>query len=137
MHGPISPESFAARMVGVPWRRWRSDFEAVDCFGLIVLYFREVLGISLGDVPETDIATGFAAARGWEQCDRAEPGAVGFMTWRHGAPTHCGIVLPGGRLLHAQEGHPISDSGSVRISRLVVMQRACADLRFYRYAPTC
>jgi len=137
MQGLLSPDAFAARMVGVPWRRWRSDFEACDCYGLVILYFRAVLGVDLGEVPETGIAEGFDQIRGWQQCGMAEAGAVGFMTWRNGAPTHCGVVMPGGRLLHAQEGYPIPLNGSVKVSRLAVLQRACPDLRFYRYAPTC
>lgn len=130
----MTPAEFAARAVGVPWVRWRSDFAGMDCFGCIVLYYREVLGIDLGPVPQTDIAAGFALASGWAECG-PEPGTSGFMTWRDGAPTHCGILLPGGQLLHAQEGHPHSSSGSVRATRLSVMARMFPDLRFYRYTP--
>lgn len=130
----MTPQEFAARAVGVPWVRWRSDWQAMDCFGLVVLYFREVLGVDLGAVPQTDIASGFALARGWLECG-PDPGATAFMSWFDGAPTHCGVMLPEGVLLHAQAGHPDESSGSVRMTRLVVMQRSCADLRFYRYAP--
>ncbi len=132
----MNPEQFAERMIGVQWRRWRADFEAVDCYGLVILYFRAVLGIDLGAVPQTDIAQGFAGIAGWEQCERAAPGAIGFMTWRDGAPTHCGVVLPDGALLHAQEGFPVPEHGSVRLSRLAAVARACPDLRFYRYRAT-
>jgi len=130
----LTPDAFIGRAVGIPWRRWRSDWQACDCFGLIVLWFREVLGVDLGDVPQTDIASGFAAVLGWVECG-PEPGTTGFMTWRDGAPTHCGIVASRGQLLHAQEGHPVPEHGSVRITRLEVMARTCPDLRFYRRAP--
>jgi cell wall-associated NlpC family hydrolase len=133
----LTPDEFASRMVGVPWRRWRSDFEACDCYGMCVLYYRAVLGIDPGDVPQTDIATGFAAARGWIECPRTA-GASCFMSWRNGAPTHCGVLIGRDHVLHAQEGYPVSETGSVRLTRLAVMQRTCRDLRFYRYeAPTC
>lgn len=117
---------------GLPWVRWRSDWQACDCFGLIALWHREVLGIDLGPVPQTDIATGFFEASGWVQCD-PEAGATAFMSWRNGAPTHCGILLDGERLLHAQEGHPIAEHGTTRITRLEAMRRAALDLRFYLY----
>jgi cell wall-associated NlpC family hydrolase len=108
----------------------------MDCYGLIIMYLREVSGIDLGSVPQTDIAAGFAQARGWAECGPI-PGSTCFMTWRNGAPTHCGVLLPGGRLLHSQEGAPPAapETGSVRITRLAVMTRACPDLRFYRYLP--
>lgn len=128
----MTPDEFARRMVGVPWVRWRSDFAACDCFGLVVLYWRHVLGVELGEVPRTDIAAGFSGVRGWSECG-PEPGACGFMTWVDGSPTHCGILLPGGMLLHSRED-PVG-GGSVRQTRLALMARICADLRFYRYDP--
>ena len=128
----MTAEEFAARAVGVPWVRWRADWRGMDCFGLLVLYFREVLGVELGEVPQTDIAAGFSAARGWVQCE-AEPGATAWMAWRDGAPTHCGMLLPDGRVLHAFGGQ--DHAGEVRATRLSVMRRIYADLRFYRYAP--
>lgn len=129
----MTPDEFAQRAVGLPWRRWHASWGGMDCYGLCVLYHREVLGIELGPVPQTDIASGFAAAQGWQECG-PEPGVAAFMSWRHGAPTHCGMVLPGGQLLHSQEGRPIPEHGSVRLTRLAAMVRGVPDLRFYRYA---
>lgn len=130
----MTAQEFATRAVGLPWVRWRSDWQAVDCFGLIVLYHREVLGIDLGAVPQLDIASGFHAAQGWRECG-IEAGATCFMAWRNGAPTHCGILLPGAMVLHSEgsDEHP----GSVRITRLAAMQRAYGEIRFYRHDPKC
>lgn len=128
----MTPAEFASRMVGVPWVKWRADFDAVDCFGCVVLYFREVLGIDLGDVPHTDIASGFTQAKGWQECE-AQAGATCFMAWRDGSPTHCGLLLDAQRVLHAEgsEEHP----GSVRVTRISAMERVYGTLKFYRYAP--
>ncbi len=128
----MTPAEFAARAVGIPWRRWAASWEAADCFGLVVLFHREVLGLDVGPVPQTDIAAGFAAAQGWLQCDPM-PGATGFMTWRDGAPTHCGVLALPGMLLHAEEGHPVAERGAVRLTRMAVMQRACPDRRCDRH----
>ena len=120
---------FVHRAVGIPWVRWGSSWDGADCYGLIVLYCREVLGIELGDVPQTDIASGFAEASGWVACG-PEDGAVGWMAWRDGAPSHCGIVLPGGSMLHSQgiEGH----GGSVRVTRLAILRRLYSDITYHR-----
>lgn len=131
----MTPDEFVRRAVGLPWVRWRCDWFAADCFGLIVLWFREVLHVELGQVPQTDIADGFAHASGWTECE-AEPFATAWMAWRDGAPRHCGILLPGGRVLHSEgsENHP----GNVRVSRLSSVAKIHGDLKFYRYeAPTC
>lgn len=128
----MTPAEFAARAVGVPWVKWRADWEAQDCYGLIVLFFREVHGIDLGSVPQTDIASGFAEAQGWIECG-PEAGATCWMAWRDGAPTHCGVLLDAQRVLHSEgsEDHP----GSVRVSRLSVIQRVYGTIKFYKYAP--
>lgn len=127
----MTAQEFAARAVGTSWVRWRSDWAAMDCFGLITLYHREVLGLELGAVPQSDIAVGFNAAQGWQECG-LEAGATCFMAWRNGAPTHCGVLLPGAMVLHSEGSldHP----GSVRVTRLATMQRAYGEIKFYRYS---
>lgn len=132
MPGRFTQSEFIARAVGIPWKKWQSSWEAADCFGLIVLYFREVLGIELGGVPTTDIATGFDHADGWTECHQQD-GATCFMAWRNGSPAHCGVIVAGGMVLHSEgsEDHP----GSVRLSRLVAVQRVYGDIKFYRYTP--
>ena len=120
---------FVRRAVGIPWVRWGSSWDGADCYGLIVLYCREVLGLELGDVPQTGIESGFAETPGWIACG-PEDGAVGWMAWRDGAPSHCGIVLPGGSMLHSQgiEGH----GGSVRVTRLAILRRLYSDITYHR-----
>jgi hypothetical protein len=80
----VTPAEFVARAVGLPWARWRADWQAMDCYGLIVLWHREVLGVEIGDVPRTDIAAGFAEARGWQELhgSAGAAGATCFMDWR-------------------------------------------------------
>lgn len=127
----MTADEFAARAVGLPWVRWRSDWQACDCYGLVLLYWREVLGLELGAVPRTSISDGFHGGAGsaWAECG-PEPGASAWMAWRDGAPTHCGVLLLGGQLLHAQEGP--EGAGSVRITRLAAMHRLHPDIRFYK-----
>jgi cell wall-associated NlpC family hydrolase len=128
----MTQTEFINRAVGLPWVRWRSDWAACDCFGLIVLYFREVLGIDLGQVPQTDIASGFASMPGWSECG-PDAGATCFMAWSDGAPTHCGILLSPSQVLHSEGDR--KNGGSVRVSRISAMTRIYGDLHFYKY--TC
>lgn len=128
----MTPQEFALRAVGIPWRKWRADWQSCDCFGLIVLWYRHVLGLELGEVPQTDIAAGFALAAGWQRCDPA-PGVTCWMAWRGDAPTHCGVLFSASEVLHAEgsDEHP----GSVRLSRLRAVAQVYGEIRFYRYAP--
>jgi cell wall-associated NlpC family hydrolase len=127
----LTPQAFAARAVGIPWVKWRSDWSGCDCFGLLVLWHREVLGVDLGAVPETDIATGFAQASGWVECGGPEAGATCFMSWRDGAPGHCGVLLSPSEVLHA-EGNDRTPR-SVRVSTLRAVATVYGAMRFYRY----
>lgn len=131
----MTSAQFAARAAGMRWRRWASGWGACDCFGLVLLYWREVLGLDLGPVPHTDIASGFMQAAGWQECGPA-PGATAFMSWHAGKPAHCGVLLQGGMLLHAQEFREGAGDGEVRLTRLSAMARVCPDLRFYRRTDT-
>jgi cell wall-associated NlpC family hydrolase len=129
----------AMALPGIPWVRWASTWRECDCYGLIVLWFREVRGVDLGDVPQTDLASGFSRATGWAECE-PEPGATAWMAYADGSPTHCGILLPAphdGMVLHSLGGD--DHAGGVRITRLPLMRRLYSDLRFYRYAgaPAC
>lgn len=132
----MTPEEFVGRAVGTPWTRWRADWTAMDCFGLVVLYQREVQGIDLGAPLRSYLSTGHGGVQGWQECQPA-PGSICFMAWQNGAPTHCAIMLPDGRMLHSEGAENIP--GNVRITRLSAMQRAYGDLSFYTYIPppTC
>lgn len=140
----MTQSEFIERMVGVPWVRWGSDFSGSDCYGVVILYHREVLCIDLGAVPERDIGSGFAVLAGqWVECAEGDADAVAFMAWRDGSPTHCGIVLPGGMCLHS-EGHIDEHGrhiGSVRLTPMRTMRRAYGTIRLYRHtashAPHC
>jgi cell wall-associated NlpC family hydrolase len=125
----MTASEFAAKVVGAPWVRWRSGFDGADCYGIVVLYYREVLGVDLGTVPHTDVAAGFARSSGWVECDPVA-GATAWMSWRNGCPQHVGILLDDARAIHSEGSH--ETGGSVRVTRLDVLRRAYGLIRFYR-----
>jgi cell wall-associated NlpC family hydrolase len=127
----VSQAEFVRLAIGIPWVRWKSEWSGADCFGLIVLYFREVIGLDLGSVPNVDIGEGFNSDPGWLECG-PQAGATCFMCWSDGAPMHCGILLDSQTVLHA-EGSEVR-GGSTRVSRLSAMRKLWPDIRFYRYS---
>lgn len=135
----MSPEAFAEQCMGPcapAYVRWRADWAAVDCYGLLVLYWREVHGRELLPEPQTasGMADGFAAlGRHWTECG-PEPGACGFMAYDAGCPRHCGVLLPGGMLLHIEAPGP-TGGGHPRRTPLRALVRLYPDVRFYRPEP--
>jgi hypothetical protein len=138
----LTPDQFAARAVGIPWARWQAEWTGLDCFGLLILWHRHVLGLDITLTPDPsgshDSTTAgwldCGAGAGWQRCE-PEPGAVAFMGWIDGAPTHCGIVLAGDRLLHCQG--KVDQPGSVRITRGRAIRAIFDDVRHYRREPQC
>lgn len=134
----MTPAGFTRHAMAMPamrWVRWAADWERreVDCWGLVTLFWRLVHGVDLGPVPRTDIEAGYWAQRAdWPQCE-PEPGATIFMAWLGDTPRHCGILVDGQMVLHAEGDE--DRGGSVRLTRLAAMRRTYGDMRFYRYAP--
>lgn len=124
----MSPAEFAARcmaMDGPRYERWATGWGAADCYGLIALYWREVIGRELQPTPLESMAAGFAVlGSAWAESGPV-PGACGFMAWADNGPRHCGVLLPGGELLHTE------DPSGPRITRLAAMHRLHPDIRFY------
>ena len=130
----MTPCQFTDRALATPWVRWGDSWDGCDCFGLVVMWHRHVIGIELGHVPHTDIESGFLSARNWERCE-IESGATCFMAFLNGAASHCGVVLDSLQLIHAQGS---SDRGGrVKVSPMAAIQRLYGDIKFYRYKPTC
>lgn len=123
----MTPAEFVEKAVGLPWVKWRSDFDGLDCFGLAVLYHREVLGIELGAVPQLEIADGFARATGWRECESG----VLFMAFKGEQAVHCGIILPWGDVIHSEGSD--DQAGNVRVSPLRTIRRMYGPLRRLEY----
>lgn len=127
----MSPEEFRERAVGVPWVRWRSDWQAMDCYGCLVLWHREVLGIELHGVPNMDMARGFASvASEWVECT-PEEGATVFFTFRDGAAVHCGILISPTHVLHSEGSS--EQPGNARVSSLRSIRRMYGTLKTMRH----
>ncbi len=103
---------------GLPYLRFGRDPDGVDCCGLPFLAFREVHGIEIE--PHAGVAVGHveraeaeALFRGelssgrWRRIDRGaerEWDIAWFREPKDGRPTHVGIVMKSGWMLHAHEG---------------------------------
>lgn len=96
--------------VGLPWRLHGSDRDGVDCWGLVRLVYREVLGIELPGYDDGYVEIADPRVPGivtlemdaWEPVElrMARPLDVvlfGFPL----APVHAGLLVDPGRFLHA------------------------------------
>ena len=106
-------DAFILRSVGVPFVEHGRGYEGFDCWGLVWIAYRDVLGI---DLPS--LSGSYDKVRDWK-CIRelflmvsgewslAASPATGDVAaiYRHGRPIHFGLVIQDGRrILHVEEG---------------------------------
>jgi len=120
-----APQSgWAASFIGTPWKPFGRDRAGVDCWGLVVLVYREVFGIELPLYDGRSWTCKRDAAREYVASLRAEIGAFmasESLAWRRvpkeeeragdvllllmaGQPCHVGVVVAPGFMLHAFDG---------------------------------
>lgn len=126
----MTQNEFVKLAVGLPWIRWRSDWDGCDCYGLVVLFYREVLGIALPGVPKTEFEQGLPDVMpSFERIDKPTAGACAFMSFVGGRPTHCGIYLGDGMVIHAHGSESVI--GSTRICKLETIKKIFGEVKFY------
>ncbi|EJB8192792.1 TPA: NlpC/P60 family protein [Enterobacter hormaechei] len=127
----FSTSDFIRKVIGVQWANRACSFEKVDCWGLVVLYYRHVLGIELHQTPDYEAgADFFTCYQGdivfWRQVDKPVDGGI-FVGYRGAQPAHVGLVL------NRQALHSRGENGSVRMDSLLVIQRAFTKVEFFEY----
>lgn len=96
--------------VGLPYLAGGRDRAGVDCWGLVRLVYREVLGVELlawDTVPATDRRAVRAAAEAeafarWSNRGEAEARPLDVVTFDRGA--HVAVVVERGTMLHTEAG---------------------------------
>lgn len=84
------------RWVGIPWVADGHSFAGCSCWGLVRLYYREVLDVSLPDVHHVDQMAGR-----WFSVKTAIPGDV-LLFHTAGGP-HVGLAIGGPDMLHVDK----------------------------------
>nr|WP_264041573.1 NlpC/P60 family protein [Pectobacterium carotovorum] len=123
---------FIKRMIGVPWVNRACSFDACDCWGLVALYYRHVLGTELHDVAgyesDSDFLTCFSGeVVYWQRSELPINDGI-FVGYVGSRPEHVGLVIDGNAF------HSRGANGSVAMHRLPIIERAFTKLEFYRHA---
>jgi len=125
-------QKFVQAMTGKPWSNRACTFETADCWGLVVLYYRHVLGIEIHQTPDyeagRDFLTCFEGDRVfWQQSELSVNDGI-FIAYYGAAPVHVGLTIDG------QAFHSRGESGHVRLDKLRTLEKVFTRLEFYRYA---
>lgn len=127
----MTKEEFIRRANGLPWADRACSFDAVDCWGLVVLYYRHVAGMELHQTPDYeaghDFITCYEGDRVFWQPGARNEGSIAVF-YRGAHPDHVGVVIDGNRCLHSR-----GEGEGVRIDPLPVLERFFTKTEFLQY----
>lgn len=123
---------FIDRVTGAPWRDRSCTFEAMDCWALVVLYYRHVLGVEIHHQSDYESGADFLTCFigevvYWRQTDIFSEQGI-FIAWYGSQPVHVGLTLDG-RALHSR-----GENGHVRSDSIRTIQKLFTRVEFYQYA---
>ena len=128
----MSKDDFLSRVLGIPWRNRACSFDAADCWGLVVLYYRHVLGIEIHQTADYEAGGDFLTCYDadvvfWLREESFVDGGI-FVAWVGSHPVHVGLIIDG-RALHSR-----GDNGHVRSDAIRTIQKLFTRVEFYSYA---
>ncbi|MFP2164070.1 NlpC/P60 family protein [Enterobacter ludwigii] len=125
-------EEFISRIEGVPWSNRACSFDAADCWGLVVMYYRHVLGIEVHQTADYESGRDFMTCYDadvvfWQRSETFFDEGI-FVAWVGSQPVHVGLILEG-RALHSR-----GENGHVRFDAIRTIQKLFTRVEFYQYA---
>lgn len=125
----MTKDEFIRRAVGLPWIDRACSWRAMDCWGVVVMYFRYVYGEELpcvegyssGEIKITDGFQRQIQSGKWRRVESPEGDCIAFMLFKQGVASHVGVVVDGQYVLHA--AGDAQHEGQVRCDRLDTFRR--------------
>lgn len=125
-------DEFIDKVTGVPWLDRACTFEAMDCWGLVVLYYRHVLGIEIHHTPDYEAGADFLTCFidevvYWRATELIAEDGI-FIAYYGSIPVHIGLIV-NGRALHSR-----GENGHVRSDNIRTIQKIFTRVEFKKYA---
>lgn len=130
--GCVTSDDFAEMMLGKPYTDRCCHTDTVDCWGLIVLYYRLCSSINVHHDDNYDNGGSFSTCfdgevKFWRDTDSPKRGDV-VVAYRGNTPIHVALWWGRDKILHARE------KTAVRYDRILTLERLSTKLRFLTYA---
>lgn len=132
----MNQHEFIKLIKGKPWVNRASSFDSVDCFGLVILYYRHVMGI---DLPAVD---GFkengdfmdcyqSGIQNWQEVSAPTKNGIMFTCYRGDTPAHVGLCIGKGLVLHARGD--VKQLGKVEIHAIRSIARLYGKITYHKF----
>lgn len=132
-------QEFINKVLGLPWVNRACSFAAVDCYGLVMLYYKHVLGIDLDEPkgyangePVADCWDSETQNPHWIEKDSPMLSGVVFTCYSGGQPAHVGLYIGDGKVLHCRGSE--KEPGSVAIHNIRAVERLCGKMTYHIHA---
>ena len=132
----MNETDFINKSLDVPWVNRGMSFDGMDCYGLVILYYRLVLGIELpmpsGYIEKEPINECWDAETGsgrWAAESRPIKNGIVLTAYRGDTPIHVGVVVSGGRLLHCRGNE--NEPGKVEIHRISAIEKIYGRVTYH------
>ena len=132
----MTQHDFITKILGVKWVNRASAFDAVDCFGVVMLYYKHVLNIDLptvaGFIEKNSFVDCFdGEKKNWQEIKAPTENGILFTCYRGDVPMHVGLCIGGGYALHCRGSE--KQHGKVEIHSLRAIKRLYGRLTYHKY----
>lgn len=136
----MEKNEFIRRAVGLPWVDRACSWRAMDCWGVVMMYFRYVYGeeipcvegYSTGQKSLEDEFQNEVDSGKWKRVEKPDGDCIVFMLFKGGVASHVGVIIDGKYALHSAGN--IHQEGQVRCDRLESLRRLYGlEMEFYKY----
>lgn len=123
---------FESMMLGVPYKERSFCESAVDCWGLVILFYKICLKVNVNNYFSYEDGQDFSSCyedevQQWKETTSPAKGDV-IVAYVGSRPVHVGLWWGHDKILHARE------RTFVRIDRIRTIERLSTKLRFFKYA---
>lgn len=129
---------FIDKVLGARWVNRASSFTECDCWGLVLLYYKHVLGIELPEVDGYNEKINIAdcwknetSTGRWVECDKPQMDGLVFTCYRGEQPSHVGVTIGGGKVLHTTGG--LKSDGSVQVNTIRAVERMYGKMTYHKF----
>ena len=131
----MTEEEFINEVQFKPWVNRGDTLDAMDCYGLVKLYYEHVQGAAIPEVHgykegyRFDILWRREIEKAWRQVGRFQQGAMVTLYTPDMKPAHVGICIGGNKVLHARGND--EDGGKVEIHSITTLMSAYKTATFH------
>ena len=103
----MEQQQFIKSIIGKPWVNRACSFDSVDCWGLVVMYYKHVLNVDIPTVQGFIENDQFEKCYSenlhlWQEVKAPITNGLVFTCYKGETPTHVGVCIGGGKVLHSR-----------------------------------